>query len=313
MKLQFQTNPRKLSFIPNFEQFKFNLSDMGRKRKDRSKFVATRDDLTAVALELMDNRIVEDTKYQYRNRIKTMKKWFQEEKVDKGVVGVFQEDGEFVLPMNTEFVTQFFAHLSTKFECLDAVIEDLNNDIDEAEEREYKKTKHQKIKKKKPKAAYSVSAIGGFCSVLVNYHGKRHTQLEPDCELAVKHLLEGHARKVAELKANGKMDLREGKARLLLEGYSIIAEALMKQKPYVVVTETKTQKKGGGFRKHAFREGTWMQSIFSWCFFTLGWSMMCRSVTTAETLYTQASWWCDCMRMEGLKTKGDPFGEKGHP
>ena len=41
--------------------------------------------------------------------------------------------------------------------------------------------------------------------------------------------------------------------------------------------------------------------------------MMCRSVTTAETFYTQASWWCDCMRMEGLKTKGDQFGEKGHP
>ena len=126
--------------------------------------------------------------------------------------------------------------------------------------------------------------------MLVNYHGKRHTQLEPDCELAVKHLLEGHARKVAELKANGKMDLREGKARFLLEGYSIIAEALLKQKPSVVVTETSTQTKGGGFRKHAFREGTWMQSIFSWCFFTLGWSTMCRSVTTAETLLTQVSW-----------------------
>ena len=105
---------------------------MGRTRKDRSIFVAAREDLTAVAFELMDNRIVEDTKYLYVNRIKAMKKWFQEEKVDKGFLGVFQEDGEFVLPMSTEFVTQFFAHLSTKFECLDAVIEDLNNDIDEA-------------------------------------------------------------------------------------------------------------------------------------------------------------------------------------
>ena len=83
---------------------------------------------------------------------------------------MFQEDGEFVLPMSTEFVTQFFAHLSTKFECLDAVIEDLNNDIDEAEERAVQE--HKKQKKKKPKAAYSVSAIGGFRS-LVNCHMKR--------------------------------------------------------------------------------------------------------------------------------------------
>ena len=61
-QLQFQTNPRKFSFIPNFEECKFNLSNMWRARKDRSKIVATWDDLTAVALELMDNRMVEDTK-----------------------------------------------------------------------------------------------------------------------------------------------------------------------------------------------------------------------------------------------------------
>ena len=87
---------------------------------------------------------------------------------------MFQEDGEFVLPLSTEFVTHFSAHLSTKFECLDAVIEDLNNDIDEAEERAVKEHKKQnKKKKKKPKAAYSVSAIGGFRSALVNCHMKR--------------------------------------------------------------------------------------------------------------------------------------------
>ena len=138
---------------------------MGRKRKDRSIFVATREDLTAVALELMDNRIVEDTKYQYGNRIKAMKKWFKEEKADKGFLGVFQEDGEFVLPMSTEFkfVTQFFAHLSTKFECLDAVIKDLINEIDEAKERAVQENKTQKKKKKEEaKAAYSMSAKGGL-------------------------------------------------------------------------------------------------------------------------------------------------------
>ena len=89
-----------------------------------------------------------------------MKKLFQEEKADKGFLGVFQEDGEFVLPMSTEFVTEFFAHLSTKFECSDAVIEDWNNDIDKAEERAMQE--HKKQKKKKPKAAYSVSAMGAF-------------------------------------------------------------------------------------------------------------------------------------------------------
>ena len=108
--------------------------------------------------------------------------------------------------MSTEFVTQFFAHLSTKFECLDAVIEDLNNDIDEAEEKAVQEQKKQK--KKKSKAAYSVSAIGGFRSALVNYHIKRNARLESDCELAVKQMLEGHARKVAQLKASGKMELR---------------------------------------------------------------------------------------------------------
>jgi len=56
---------------------------MGRKRKDRSIFVAAREDLTAVALELMDNRIVEDTKYQYGNRIKAKKIGFRRKKLTK--------------------------------------------------------------------------------------------------------------------------------------------------------------------------------------------------------------------------------------
>ena len=57
---------------------------MGRKSKDRSIFVAAREDLTAVAFELRDNRIVEDTKYQYGNKIKAMKKWFRREKLISG-------------------------------------------------------------------------------------------------------------------------------------------------------------------------------------------------------------------------------------
>jgi len=107
---------------------------------------------------------------------------------------VFQEDGEFVLPLSTEYVTHFSAHL-----------EDLNNDIDKAEERAVQE--HKKQKKKKPKAAYSVSAIGlSECSSQLSH--ETNAQLEPDCELAVKQILEGHARKVAELKASGKMELR---------------------------------------------------------------------------------------------------------
>ena len=85
------------------------------------------------------------------------------------------------------------------------------------------------------------------------------------------------------------MELKEGKCRLLFEGYFIICRGLMKIAPTYTVGESSKVKIGGGNKKQVQHEGTWFQGIFAWCFFTLGWAMMCCSVTTATTVLTQLS------------------------
>ena len=89
----------------------------------------------------------------------------------------------------------------------------------------------------------------------------------------------------------------------------------MKIAPTYAVGESSKAKIGGGNKKQVQREGTWLQGIFAWCFFTLGWAMMCRSVTTATTLLTQLSWAgdCICISFDGIKSKSDKIGEKQHP
>ena len=71
----------------------------------------------------------------------------------------------------------------------------------------------------------------GFKSALAWYHGTQG--LSEECDKSLEELLDGYKRKIANLKATGKMDLREGKNRLLFEGFSIIGKAAMKKTPSV--------------------------------------------------------------------------------
>ena len=80
-------------------------------------------------------------------------------------------------------------------------------------------------------------------------------------------------------KSNWEMELQKGKGWLLFQ-FSVIRESLLKKPPKVTIENSTCSKQAGvELKKHPQREGTWLQSISAWCFFVLGWVMMCRSIT----------------------------------
>ena len=96
---------------------------------------------------------------------------------------------------------------------------------------------------KKPKVAYLYQTVHLFKSTLVWYHGKERFPKELDD--ALEELLKGYKRKIANLKATGEMELREGKGRLLFQGVSVISESLLKKTPKMTIENSKCSKKAG--------------------------------------------------------------------
>ena len=59
------------------------------------------------AQELRDGRIVDDTKYQYGLKIETMKWWFRDQEEYTDVLDLFNEEGELIIPVQTDRVFKF--------------------------------------------------------------------------------------------------------------------------------------------------------------------------------------------------------------
>ena len=121
------------------------------------------------AQELRDGRIVDDTKYQYGLKIETMKRWFRDQEEYTDVLDLFNEEGELIIPVQTDRVLNFFGYLTTKFENV-AFIEEVNTDfLEEAtlQGKKVKKLRKQLKIPKKKRVAYSYSLVRGFKSALV--------------------------------------------------------------------------------------------------------------------------------------------------
>ena len=261
------------------------------------------------AQELRDGRVIEETKYQYKCKIEAMKRWLDENYEEKS--RVFDASGNLLTPMDIDVALNFFGYLTTKFDNI-ALIEEITEDyLEEAALHNIKvKGLKKSVKSRRKKVAYSFSQVRGFKSALVWYHGT--DGLSDDCDKALEELLDGYKRKIASLKASGKMEIQEGKNRLLFQGFSTIGKAAMLMKPSITIAPSKhgREKLQGGQKLHPQRIGTWLQSTFAWCYFVLGWVMMCRVATTGAVLLSLMRWTGDCIRIDTAQSKTDKTGEK---
>ena len=71
-------------------------------------------DYAQAARDVIDNRIVDDTKYGYGKKVETMKRWFAEEYPEERAEIFILDNGptsEFQLPMSIPKILNFFGYI----------------------------------------------------------------------------------------------------------------------------------------------------------------------------------------------------------
>jgi archaellum component FlaC len=222
-----------------------------------------------VAQQLQSKRTNDGTKLNYASKVKIITEWMLEYSPES-----IDEDGHIKIPAEKEAVLKFFGHICSEASKLDStMIDSYENDS----------------KKKSP---MSVSNVKGYRSALVDLYKKKHLQLDPCLDTELKAVLDGYEKLINNLKKDGKMKNNEGKRHLKPNGYTMLAEALMKKKPW----ET-----GNG--------QSWTTVTFAWSFFVLMWNLMSRADSVDSIMLQHIEWSEDSLVIEEQGHKGDQTGE----
>ena len=136
--------------------------------------------------------------------------------------------------------------------------------------------------KDKPAA---MSTIRAYKSALLWHYGEERKIIDPVINLAIESVLKGYQRKVANLKAEGKMPVFEGKYHLPYDGYCIIAKALLHTEPH-------------------------NRMLFGWPFLLLQWNLIARSATVSGIMMEHVSWEGDALLVSTPKSKADQEGAR---
>ena len=112
-------------------------------------------------------------------------------------------------------------------------------------------------------------------------------------ENELKSFIAGCKRQIGELKQNGLMKVFKGKHQLHMSGYRVICEKVFSLKP-------------------TGRDGSWDQGIFGWCYTTLSWNLICRSITTGDIFLPHLFWKDDSLHISVPTTKSDKEGDRSY-
>jgi hypothetical protein len=127
------------------------------------------------------------------------------------------------------------------------------------------------------------------------YLYKEHKQRwSPQLDIELESLLKGYQRLIAQMKATGKVSIREGKEALSFEGYKLLALKLL----------THTAQSHSNDKQLTL----WKTSIFGWPYILMQWNMMARSESISLIRLDHVGWSGDCMVVHMPKTKTDQEG-----
>ena len=105
----------------------------------------------------------------------------------------------------------------------------------------------------------------------------------------ISDFISGYKRNIAYEKLAGHVTLQEGKRAVTFESYRKLAQ---------LATSAATSAS---------------QYINMTLFMLLSWNLMCRSISTANLMYTHMTWIGDALVVNLPKTKGDQEGSKSYP
>ena len=134
----------------------------------------------------------------------------------------------------------------------------------------------------------AMSTIRSYKSALLWQYGEEKKIIDPVVNLEIENVLKGYQRRVAELKAAGRMPVFEGKYYLAYDGYCSLAHALLhNQSPN--------------------------RMLFGWPFLLLQWNLIARSATVGGMMMEHVSWEGDALLISTPKSKTDQEGAKIFP
>jgi len=207
------------------------------------------------AADMVEKKLSDKTKMNYRGRIKALKMISEHE--EKPISDLYNtENDELTLPLPVPVLIEFFGYIGNVSE----------------EGDQYK----------------AVSTVGGFRSAIVDlYKSHRISNMFPSDEIS--DFISGYKRNIAYEKLAGHVTLQEGKRAVTFESYRKLAQ---------LATSAATSAS---------------QYINMTLFMLLSWNLMCRSISTANLMYTHMTWIGDALVVNLPKTKGDQEGSKSYP
>jgi hypothetical protein len=282
---------------------------------------ANGDDLTAEFMTAADNvvgmELAVGTKELYASKLKTIKKFFISCRFCEDAL---DEDDEIIVPISMSNIKLLFGYLATNKEMAkkkksrgSTIVDDddasivmvvttnHSNVVDQLVNVGGTVDDNVSVASEMPTTVnlsigsslyptISFSTMQQYNSSIKHLYKKRNYVMEKSTEQYLHQFLKGYKSLVATKKANGIMDVNEGKRPLSFGGYVQLAETF----------ETLAPKRA----KYSFDEG-----IFAWCFLLLSWNMMARSASVGNIYLQHIDWQGDCLVINIPKHKGDQTGE----
>jgi len=165
------------------------------------------------AAHVQGNSVSKTTVATYRRCIKAFKAYtveHYETSTNKPIADVYNAaSGEFVLPMQVEFVEWYLGYLTTR---------------------------RVPVKARRPAAgappppdkALCVSSFTGICSAVVWYHHSKTIPVDGTLSVKMREFIKGYKRTIADMKLHNLYPMMEGKNFLTTDGYAALLDGALK-------------------------------------------------------------------------------------
>lgn len=166
------------------------------------------------ASQMIENRIKTTTRRMYAAYIRKFSDWALNNQLD-----VLNGDGNVKVPVDTDVLLRFFSYVANGgiHRNEEGLLIDAGNNVVSRED-EGKRTK-------------ATTTVGAVRSAFKDYYKMHLIRMPEEQEVKLTAFLAGFKRNVAQLKLEGYMELREGRAPVSFPGYQALAMAILSGHP----------------------------------------------------------------------------------
>lgn len=257
------------------------MSPLKGRRKTKAVSVTPDQNDGLAAFEISDNadalsnlRTCNKTKKCYASKVRLSINWFTEHRPEC----LTPDLSELKLPIPCDALLDYFGHLGKP-----ALI------------REHL-TGPEQLTDDMP-VPLSHHTMQGYRSAIVDLYTVAGLVLDKTTDLRLGALLDGYEKLVRQLRLKALMKIKEGKSPINMDGYSMIADKLMKAKS----DKTNTNAATG-----------WSATLFTWSFFVLMWNLMSRSDSVDGIMLQHMEWDGDALTITEQGHKGDQTGKESY-